>query len=941
MKKLLLLPALILLCCINANAQMTPFTSNVNNACAAPLTVTFNNQNNGFDSYFWDFGDATTDTAANPVHIYTTIGMFTVKLYTFDIANNMFDSLVIVNFINIDPTLTCVNLAPTQGNTAATACYGILYDNGGPGANYSNGSNRKTISPLNATSVSLIFKKFNLELVNDSVEIFDGATTNATKIGTYYGNALPNNGFPITSTGGSITVRLRANTSGTANGFEAVWQCVQPTLPTPVASFISNDTLTCRGTIAFKDLSTNIPTTYFWDFGDGSTSTIKNPKHVYANGTYDVFLRVTNSSGTDSITKFSYVTVNRPAGPTSVTPGSTCLAGQVLLGALPNTAGNQLNWYATDTSVVALGIGTQFLTQSIATPTNFYVEELIPGGTVVSVGRTDSAGFTGGINNTSRFMIFNSTEPCIIQTVKVYADTAGSRTFELRNAGGTVLQTLTTNLLVGMQLVTLNFNVPTGTGLRLGVTGNLIRLYRNLTGGAYPYVGGPISITGNTANSNAVFYFMYDWQVATNCQSLRTPVLANTGSITPYAYTNSPTTICTGDTAVLNAVQGTGYNYSWMESGIAIAGATNATYNATSAGSYTCTISASNCASVTTAPAINITVNAAPTSAIVLPTNDTAYRCLGVPFTLKADTGNGTNTYQWYRNGTVITNAFVDTFTVINGGGLLINTYTVETFGSGCSIGTLSAPFTLYSYTAPTAAITASTQSFCNVGETAVLTTDIGSVNTYQWSLNGSIIAGAQSNVYTATALGSYTVTVDNGYCPIATSNPLQITLSNISAGFTYNAGAGTTIAFTNTSIDAVSYSWTFGDGTGVTTTQNPTHVFADTLVHTVTLIVTSAGGCKDTITQVIDVHPSGIYEVNNSNAIGVYPIPTSDNITITVNENLLPTKAETGFIYNTLGEVVKTFTITKTTQTIDISNLDAGSYMLRIGNINKRIVKE
>ncbi|MBL0016180.1 MAG: T9SS type A sorting domain-containing protein [Bacteroidetes bacterium] len=48
-------------------------------------------------------------------------------------------------------------------------------------------------------------------------------------------------------------------------------------------------------------MSTNSPTTWAWDFGDGGTSTLQNPSHSYPGpGQYQVCLTVTNVCGTDS-----------------------------------------------------------------------------------------------------------------------------------------------------------------------------------------------------------------------------------------------------------------------------------------------------------------------------------------------------------------------------------------------------------------------------------------------------------------------------------------------------------------------------------------------------------------------------------------------------------------------------------------------------------------
>ena len=57
-------------------------------------------------------------------------------------------------------------------------------------------------------------------------------------------------------------------------------------------------------------------TTWLWDFGDGETSTERNPAHRYKNpGTYTVSLRVVGPGGSKTKTKQNYVTLTRPSTP--------------------------------------------------------------------------------------------------------------------------------------------------------------------------------------------------------------------------------------------------------------------------------------------------------------------------------------------------------------------------------------------------------------------------------------------------------------------------------------------------------------------------------------------------------------------------------------------------------------------------------------------------
>jgi PKD repeat protein/uncharacterized protein YegL len=81
---------------------------------------------------------------------------------------------------------------------------------------------------------------------------------------------------------------------------------------TPAADFaVSATTGSAPLTVFFDDTSAGGPTSWDWDFGDGTLGSGANPTHVYASpGTYTVELTVTNANGEDTETKTDYVVVD-------------------------------------------------------------------------------------------------------------------------------------------------------------------------------------------------------------------------------------------------------------------------------------------------------------------------------------------------------------------------------------------------------------------------------------------------------------------------------------------------------------------------------------------------------------------------------------------------------------------------------------------------------
>ena len=75
-------------------------------------------------------------------------------------------------------------------------------------------------------------------------------------------------------------------------------------------------------TVDFEDLSTEDPTSWAWDFGDGEASSDQNPSHTYqTEGIYSVSLTATNADGSDTMMMTDYISVPEPTTSTQLIAG--------------------------------------------------------------------------------------------------------------------------------------------------------------------------------------------------------------------------------------------------------------------------------------------------------------------------------------------------------------------------------------------------------------------------------------------------------------------------------------------------------------------------------------------------------------------------------------------------------------------------------------------
>lgn len=208
----------------------------------------------------------------------------------------------------------------------------------------------------------------------------------------------------------------------------------------------------------------------------------------------------------------------------------------------------------------------------------------------------------------------------------------------------------------------------------------------------------------------------------------------------------------------------------------------------------------------------------------------------------------------------------------------------------------------------------------------------------YQWSLNGVEILGANGYNLRIDTTGIYTLMVTNSDGCISTSNPITIlepTNSNISDPFVsassdYMCDGGPDVILSTTPCTDCSYEWLTEDNDGLTNSDTSSYLITNTPTNTRGYFVIKTdnlSGCA---------YSSPILEIQDT----IYPAPaitTNGNVVCSANPIILTTSACSNCIYTWLIEpadsvgVVDTFQTIQNTYQIDT----AGKYRLLIEYTN------
>lgn len=199
--------------------------------------------------YNWDFGDNFTGYGDSVQHMYTDKGSYSVNVVVTDINGCVGACSTVVTILQ--------ELAANFSADKLQGCapFAVAFTN----------------LSTNAVNYLWDFGDGETSVITNPVHVYQASGTYTVTLDAFGGT-------------GSLTQQVNNQVS------------VLPA-PTAQAQAYPNEITETGDTVFFADNSFNA-WSWYWDFGDGTTSTEQNPIHVYQdNGCYNVYLAVTNEYG--------------------------------------------------------------------------------------------------------------------------------------------------------------------------------------------------------------------------------------------------------------------------------------------------------------------------------------------------------------------------------------------------------------------------------------------------------------------------------------------------------------------------------------------------------------------------------------------------------------------------------------------------------------------
>ncbi len=325
MKKLILISIsfiTIYINCLNAQPPDAAFIANITSGCGQLMVNFIDLSANNPTSWLWDFGNGNTSALQNPSVVYINPASYTVTLIVSNADGS--DTETKFDYINVyenptadfttDITSGCKDLTVQFINLSYPVSSTIIswFWDFGDGNNAFISEPAHTYSSAGSYNVSLTVTDANgcnntfVMLVDSVKELpqagFTGAPVTECSIPTTidFGNLSSQGTAVITSwywDFGDGNTSTAENPSHTYTTFDTFYVMLVVTDADACSDTVIeevrivdfqaeyNYTVSCNNdstfSIAFNDLSTPAATTWFWDFGDGYTSVLKNPNHTY------------------------------------------------------------------------------------------------------------------------------------------------------------------------------------------------------------------------------------------------------------------------------------------------------------------------------------------------------------------------------------------------------------------------------------------------------------------------------------------------------------------------------------------------------------------------------------------------------------------------------------------------------------------------------------
>ncbi len=418
--------------------------------------------------------------------------------------------------------------------------------------------------------------------------------------------------------------------------------------------------------------------------------------------------------------------------------------------------------------------------------------------------------------------------------------------------------------VLAAQADTFQFVSKTGTSCYNGCDGTATLQLSGNANGPYTYAWSGTFVQNGLIGINfCAGVYTCTMTDANGCKDTMQVAITQPSQLT--ANINVTSVSCFGGndgTATVQQNGGTaGYTYLWDN------GQTNKTANNIPAGLFSCTVTDNNGCTVTAAATIT------EPAQLVVNTNGTSQICMGQTATINANVVGGTPayTYSW-NNGAVTSSIQTQPIATTN--------YNVTvTDSKGC---TASAATTVSVNPIPDVSFTSDVVSGC--GPLCVtFINNTANTATANWGFGNGAYSSTDPtgmNCYTTPGVYSVSLTVtDTKGCSATNVMANYITVHpDPIAAFKATPQPATILSpnvyFTDLSIRAISWQWTFDDlPNAQSAIQHPNYIFPDTGTYRTQLIVTNEFGCTDTAYKNIRINPDFVMYVPNTFT------PNGDNV--------------------------------------------------------------